>query len=490
MISSASTLQPSTFNLQPSHLSPNILVVGDLMIDHYLFGKVERISPEAPVQVVEIEKEKMLLGGAGNVVNNLLALGAKVSVASVIGDDENGNWIKERLSSKNIDLSLLICQSERNTSKKTRIISSNQQIIRFDKESKDDISKESEEKLLSSISYEYDLILISDYAKGVLTDSLTKKIIAFSNIKNIPIFVDPKGSDYSKYSGATLITPNKKEAELAAGIKIINDESLKKAGFNLKEKYDFKSVIITLSENGMAIFEDEMSKIPTVAKEVYDVTGAGDTVLSALGYAVAKGEDLKEAAKFANYAAGVVVGKVGSATATISEIEEYKKSLHQESSDDFIKDFESIKTLVDNMRQKGQSIVFTNGCFDILHLGHVKYLETAKKMGDILIVGVNSDNSVKRLKGDKRPINPQYDRAYLLAALECVDYVVIFDEDTPYELIKIVQPDILVKGGDYRYKNVVGSDIAKEVRFVDFIEGRSTTSIIKKIGNNNDTNDK
>ena len=319
---------------------------------------------------------------------------------------------------------------------------------------------------------------------------MTKKIIAFSNIKNIPIFVDPKGNNYSKYSGATLITPNKKEAELAAGIKIKDDESLKKVGFNLKEKYDFKSVIITLSENGMAIFEDEMSKIPTVAKEVYDVTGAGDTVLSALGYAVAKGEDLKEAAKFANYAAGVVVGKVGSATATISEIEEYKKSLHQESSEDFIKDFESIKTLVDNMRQKGQSIVFTNGCFDILHLGHVKYLETAKKMGDILIVGVNSDNSVKRLKGDKRPINPQYDRAYLLAALECVDYVVIFDEDTPYELIKIVQPDILVKGGDYRYRNVVGSDIAKEVRFVDFVEGKSTTGIIEKIGNNNDTNDK
>ena len=309
-------------------MKPNILVIGDLMIDHYLFGKVERISPEAPVQVVEIKKEKMLLGGAGNVINNLLALGAKVSVASVIGDDENGEWIKKRLLSKDIDLNNLVCQKARYTSKKTRVISSNQQIIRFDKESKDDISKESEEKLLEVMSNEYDLILLSDYAKGVLTDSLTKKIIAYANIKNIPIFIDPKGSDYSKYSGATLITPNKKEAEIATGIKIEDDESLKKVGFNLKEKYDLKSVIITLSENGMAIFENEMSKIPTVAKEVYDVTGAGDTVLSALGYAVAKGEDLKEAAKFANYAAGVVVGKVGSATATINEIEEYKKSLH------------------------------------------------------------------------------------------------------------------------------------------------------------------
>ncbi len=484
-----SSFAPTT--LPPYHpTTPNILVIGDLMIDHYLFGKVERISPEAPVQVVEIEEEKMLLGGAGNVINNLLALGAKVNVASVVGDDENGEWIKKRLSSKDIDLNNLICQSGRDTSKKTRVISSNQQILRYDKESKDDISKESEEKLLEVMSNEYDLILLSDYAKGVLTDSLTKKIIAFSNIKNIPVFIDPKGSDYSKYNGATLITPNKKEAEIATGIKIQDDESLKKAGFILKEKYDLDSVIITLSENGMAIFEDEMSKIPTVAKEVYDVTGAGDTVLSALGYAVTKGKELKEAAKFANYAAGVVVGKVGSATATLSEIEDYKKSLHQESSEDFIKDFESIKTLVDTIKQKEQTIVFTNGCFDILHLGHVKYLESAKNMGDVLIVGLNSDASVKRLKGETRPINPQYDRAYLLAALECVDYVVIFDEDTPYELIKIVQPDILVKGGDYRYQNVVGSDIAKEVRFVDFVEGKSTTGIIKKIGNENDADDK
>ena len=278
-------------------MKPNILVIGDLMIDHYLFGKVERISPEAPVQVVEIEKEKMLLGGAGNVVNNLLALGVKVSVASVVGNDENGEWIKKRLLSKDIDLNNLVCQKARHTSKKTRVISSNQQMLRFDKESKDDISKESEEKLLEVMSNEYDLILLSDYAKGVLTDLLTKKIIAYANIKNIPIFIDPKGSDYSKYSDATLITPNKKEAEIATDMKIEDDDSLKKVGFNLKEKYDLKSVIITLSENGMAIFENEMSKIPTVAKEVYDVTGTGDTVLSALGYAVAKGEDLKEAAK-------------------------------------------------------------------------------------------------------------------------------------------------------------------------------------------------
>ncbi len=463
---------------------PSILVVGDLMCDHYLFGKVERISPEAPVQVVEIEKEETLLGGAGNVINNLLALGANVEVASVVGDDECGAWLKNRLSKKGIKLDHIITQNGRHTSKKTRVISSNQQIVRFDKESKDNISRQSEEDIFNRINdIEIDIILLSDYAKGVLTPNLTKKLINFAKEKNIPIFVDPKGSDYSKYSGATLITPNKKEAQIATGIDITNDNELIKAGNALKERFDLKNVIITLSEEGMAIFDKDFEKIPTVAKEVYDVTGAGDTVLATLGYGVATGLSLSEAARLANLAAGVVVGKVGSATATLSEIEEYKRSLHQESSEEAIKNFDAIENITDDLRKKGKKIVFTNGCFDILHLGHVKYLEKSKKMGDVLIVGVNSDKSVKRLKGEERPINLEYDRAYILSSLECVDYVVIFDEDTPIELIKRVKPDILVKGGDYRFKKVVGSDIAKEVRFVDFIDGKSTTKIVERIKN-------
>ncbi len=470
--------------------TPHILVVGDLMCDHYLFGKVERISPEAPVQVVEIKEEKTLLGGAGNVINNLLALGAKVSIASVVGDDENATWLKNRLDSKDIDLSLVIIQKDRHTSKKTRIISSNQQIVRFDKESKDDISEESEDIIISNLRDYYDIILLSDYAKGVLTDRLTKKLINFANEKQIAVFVDPKGKDYTKYNGATLITPNKNEAEMATGLSILNDKSLKKVGLKLKKEHELKNVIITLGEEGMAIFGDEFKKIPTVAKEVYDVTGAGDTVLAALGYGVGVRMNLIDAAKFANFAAGVVVGKVGSATATLTEIEEYKKSLHKNNTEDFIKNFDEIENLAQSFKKQNKKIIFTNGCFDILHLGHVKYLEIAKKMGDILIVGVNSDKSVKKLKGDNRPVNCEFDRAYLLLALECVDYVVIFDEDTPYELIKKIKPDILVKGGDYRFKNIIGSDIAKEVRFVDFIDGKSTTNIINKIGNNNDANDK
>ncbi len=461
---------------------PSILVIGDLMCDHYLFGKVERISPEAPVQVVEIEKEETLLGGAGNVINNLLSLGANVEVASVVGDDECGEWLKKRLAKKGIKLKNIITQNGRHTSKKTRVISSNQQIVRFDKESRDDISKQSEEDIISCINdIEIDIILLSDYAKGVLTSSLTKKLINFAKDRNIPIFIDPKGSDYSKYSGATLITPNKKEAQMATNINITSDKELIKAGNVLKERFDLESVIITLSEEGIAIFDKDFEKIPTVAKEVYDVTGAGDTVLATLGYGVATGLSLSEAARLANLAAGVVVGKVGSATATLSEIEEYKRSLHQESSEEAIKNFDAIEVIADDLRKKGKKIVFTNGCFDILHLGHVKYLEKSKKMGDLLIVGVNSDKSVRRLKGDERPINPEYDRAYILSSLECVDYVVIFEEDTPLELIKRVKPDILVKGGDYRFKKVVGSDIAKEVRFVDFVDGKSTTEIVRKI---------
>ncbi len=476
-------------NQKLKNQNPHILVVGDLMCDHYLFGKVERISPEAPVQVVEIKDEKTLLGGAGNVINNLLALGVRVSVASVVGDDENAVWLKNRLGSKGIDLSLIVTQKDRHTSKKTRIISSNQQIVRFDKESKDDILRQSEDEIISNLRDDYDVILLSDYAKGVLTKRLTKKIIDFANEKQISVFADPKGKDYSKYNGATLITPNKLEAQTATGLSISDDVSLQKVGLKLKKECELKNVIITLSEEGMAIFSKEFKKIPTVAKEVYDVTGAGDTVLAALGYGVSVGMDLIEAAELANFAAGVVVGKVGSATASLTEIEEYKKSLHKDNTEDFIKNFDEIESLVLSLKAKNKKIIFTNGCFDILHIGHIKYLEVAKKMGDILIVGVNSDESVKRLKGENRPVNTEFDRAYLLSALECVDYTIIFDEDTPYELIKKVKPDILVKGGDYRFQNVVGSDIAKEVRFVDFVDGKSTTNIIEKINKKFDCED-
>ncbi len=463
---------------------PNILVIGDLMIDEYLWGSCERISPEAPVQVVDIKSESVVLGGAGNVINNLVSLGAKVSVMSVIGDDEAGHELKSMLDKIEVK-SFLVEQKGRKTSRKTRLMASHSQVVRYDKESKNSISYESVKKLYAKLQEKiklYDIILLSDYAKGVLTDKLLEKVISYANKNGVKVLVDPKGENFTKYSGAYLLTPNKKEAELASNIKIENEDSLKEVLENQRLEAELNVSLITLSEHGIAILVDNEVVIkPTVAREVYDVTGAGDTVLASLGFAISLGYDIFTSVEFANLAAGVVVGKLGSATTTLDEIEEYQASLHKSSIELHIKTRKEIKKISTRLKEQNKKIVFTNGCFDILHKGHVSYLNTAKSFGDILILGLNSDLSVKRLKGENRPINSQDDRAYILSALECVDYVVIFDEDTPYELISKIKPDVLVKGADYEGKEVVGSDIAKQTKLVTFIDGKSTTKTIEKI---------
>ena len=464
---------------------PKVLVIGDLMIDHYLWGSANRISPEAPVQVVDIDNESTVLGGAGNVVNNLRALGCNVGVISAIGKDEAGSELKEMLNSIETK-SYLIEQSNRKTSKKSRIIASHSQVVRYDKESKEDITEESCHAIFEEFKFivdDYDIVLLSDYGKGVLTSKLTLNLIEYANSKNKRVLVDPKGDDYSKYFGAYLLTPNKKEAQEATKINIKNNDSLLDALQSLKQTANLTIPLITLSEDGIAIL-DENNKIinkPTVAREVYDVTGAGDTVLASLGYCLAQNLDIGKSLEFANLAAGVVVGKLGSATASLEEIEEYKSSLHKSSIDSHIKTFNEIENTVARLKKQGKKIVFTNGCFDILHRGHVQYLDTAKSFGDVLILGLNSDASVSALKGPTRPINNEDDRAYILAALESVDYVVKFTDDTPYDLIKIIQPDTLVKGGDYEGKDVVGQDIAGQLKLVDFVDGKSTTKTIEKI---------
>lgn len=461
-----------------------IAVIGDLMIDHYIWGKCERISPEAPVQVVEISKENSVLGGAGNVINNLKALECEVDVYTVLGDDSNAKYTQILLEEIDTDKQIIINQKGRVTTKKSRVIASNQQIIRFDDETKEEISEESQKRLLAKLSEKitsYDVILLSDYGKGVLTTTFTKEIISLAKSHNTLLLVDPKGLDYSKYKGATLLTPNKKEAALATKIEIENSETLKEAGFKLKNELDLTYGIITLSEDGIAIFEKEMKVMPTVTREVYDVTGAGDTVLASLGVALSSGLGIQEACEFANKAAAVVVAKVGSATATLNEIEEYEHSLNKGQAESKIKDFTQIIRIAKRLRAQGRKVVFTNGCFDILHAGHVKYLEEAKSYGDALILGLNSDESVSRLKGPSRPINSEEDRAYILASLEAVDYVVKFYDDTPYSLIEAVQPHILVKGGDYKGEKVVGEDIADELKLVKFVDGKSTTRTINKI---------
>jgi D-beta-D-heptose 7-phosphate kinase / D-beta-D-heptose 1-phosphate adenosyltransferase len=467
--------------------TPKVLVIGDLIIDHYLWGSCERVSPEAPVQVINVEKESTSLGGAGNVLSNLNMLGAKVDIISVIGECQTSNELKELLSDIKVESQYLITQNDRFISKKSRVISGQQQVIRFDRESTLEINNDSEKEILKvykKIINSYDIVLLSDYGKGVLTNTLTQSLIEVANKNDKKILVDPKGLDYSKYKGAYLLTPNKKEASEATHLKINNSKTLTKAIKTLKKQYDLNVSIITLSEQGVAIFDNELRIHPTAAKEVFDVTGAGDTILASLGFALSCNTDIDEAIKFANLASGVVVGKIGSSTASLNEIIEYESSLNKSSSSEHIKTWSEISPIINQLKTRGRKIVFTNGCFDILHSGHVQYLEKAKTYGDILVIGLNSDNSVRRLKGKSRPVNNQTDRAYILASLEVVDYLVIFNEDTPLELIKLIEPDVLVKGGDYEGKNIIGQDIAKDIKLVEFIDGKSTTEIINSISQN------
>ena len=470
---------------------PNILVIGDLMIDHYLWGSCDRISPEAPVQVVNVKKESSVLGGAGNVINNLVTLGSVVDVISVIGNDSVANELKSLLEKIDVPTSNLVVENNRKTSKKSRLIASQQQVLRYDMESIDDINENSHKQIIQTLETnidKYSSIILSDYGKGVLTTNLTKEIIKIANKNNIKVLVDPKGKDYSKYKGSYTLTPNKKEAMEATNIDIKDESSLIEALKSLKTQCELEVSLITLSEQGIAIFDDELTIKPTVAREVYDVTGAGDTVIASIAFALGNNLDIKDAIYFANLAAGVVVGKIGSATTTLDEIYEYEYSLHKSNSTSHIKTFDEIKTLSSKLHSQGKKIVFTNGCFDILHVGHVKYLEVAKSYGDVLILGLNADSSVRKLKGPTRPINTQDDRAYILASLESVDYVVIFEEETPYELIKLIKPHVLVKGGDYEGKEVVGQDIADELKLVQFENRKSTTNTIKRIQENEKCN--
>ena len=464
--------------------SPKLLVIGDLMIDHYLWGSCELISPEAPVQVINVESESTMLGGAGNVINNLKALGAKVDVISVVGNCKTSDELKKLLIDIEVDTQYLITQKNRITSKKSRIIASRQQVVRYDRESTDEINIESQSIIINTfkkVIENYEVILLSDYGKGVLTKKLTQSLINFANKSGKKVLIDPKGHDYSKYKGAYLLTPNIKEASEATKINIIDDTSLNQAIIQLKSQFDLDISLITLSDKGVAVYDDEFRIHPTFAREVFDVTGAGDTVLASLGFALACDLNIDEAIEFSNFAAGVVVGKIGSATTTLNEIIEYESSLNKSFSEEHIKTLNEIIALCTELKARGKRVVFTNGCFDLLHAGHVKYLETAKSFGDVLIIGLNSDRSVTALKGEGRPINVQMDRAYILAALEVVDYVVIFDEDTPYKLIKAIKPHTLVKGEDYEGKEVIGQDIADELKLVEFIDGKSSTQNIEKI---------
>lgn len=465
------------------------LVIGDLMLDEYLWGKAERISPEAPVQVVDVLREELRLGGAGNVVNNLAALGAQVSVCSVVGEDDNGWSLLKIFNRRGVATDAIFRDQDRRTSRKTRVVAANQQIVRIDRESRNPLSAESEQQVCAWLELHvagFNVILLSDYQKGVLTPSVIHAVTAAAAKAGIPVLVDPKGSDYRRYHGATILTPNRKEAEAASGIAIRDSESLERAAANIMATAGLEHLLITRSEEGMSLFSrtEPVTHIPTVAREVFDVSGAGDTVLASLAIGLASGLSMAEAARLANIAAGIAVGKLGTSTVSPAEIVNAVAVTHSDS-DAKIKNRDVLTALIAAERERGKRVVFTNGCFDLLHAGHVKYLQQARRLGDLLVLGLNSDASVRRLKGESRPLISEEERAHILAALDCIDYVTIFDEDTPLDLITALKPHILVKGGDYTPEGVVGKDVVEasggRVELISFVDGKSTTNIIERI---------
>jgi len=475
----------------PRFPEQKILVVGDLILDEYLWGEVERISPEAPVQVVDVRREFITLGGAGNVVANLISMGGQVQVCSVIGHDANGQALLDELSRKGVSTEGIFKDPTRPTTRKSRVLAANQQVLRIDREIRRPIDSVWEEKIEQHLKRqlcENAAIILSDYHKGVLTENLLRKVIGLAREQGKPVFADPKGTSYRRYRNASYITPNQKEAAQATGITIQTEDDVRKAGEQLLHELDLDGVILTRGKDGISLFLRGLQPVtlPTRAKEVFDVSGAGDTTLAALTLGFMAGLPMDEAAELANLAAGVVVGKVGTATVTREEILA-ACGYGQSPAGQKVKTVSELQDIISRHRMQGQKIVFTNGCFDLLHIGHIKLLHEARGFGDILIVAINDDDSVRRLKGKNRPCMTHGERAQLLSALNCVDYVVIFSEDTPEKLIADFQPEVLVKGTDYRKSEVVGWQVVESyggsVRLVDLEQDISTSNLIARIIN-------
>ena len=451
------------------------------MLDQYLFGTTSRISPEAPVPVVHVQQTDDRPGGAANVAVNLASLGATTQLIGVVGRDSAAESLEKILRARGIDCNFNRAD-DRPTITKTRVQSRGQQLIRLDQENVAQLRDDSLFATLNAAIGNAGAVILSDYGKGALTD--VTKMIAACRDAGVPALVDPKGTDFAKYHGASLITPNQSEFEAVVGI-CGSDDELVNRGHKLVNELGLGALLVTRSEKGMLLLESGMEPVflLTQAREVYDVTGAGDTVIATLGAAIASGQDLGQAAALANIAAGLVVRKIGVAAVTPSEI---RVAMHQrgQGGRGLVEQGELV-AMVDESRGRDERIVMTNGCFDILHAGHVAYLEEAKSLGDRLIVAVNDDDSVKRLKGESRPINALQDRMLVLAGLAAVDWVVPFTADTPAELISAVLPDVLVKGGDYSPEDIVGGrevlGNGGEVRVLPFRDGHSTTRIIERL---------
>lgn len=465
------------------------LVIGDLMLDRYLWGKVDRVSPEAPVPVVLLDRENCRPGGAANVAANLAGLGMTCRLLGCVGDDEAGKQLIENVAQSGVDTQFIVSLPNRPTITKTRIIGGHQQMLRLDRESSTAFDatelQQVEAAIAKALLVAPSIVLLSDYAKGVLHPDVCQLVIRQAKQAGIPVLVDPKGRDFSKYRGATALTPNRREtAEVCGGINAIAD--LLVAAERLRQELELDFLAVTRSEEGISLIElDRQLHIPAMAKQVFDVSGAGDTVIATLAAGLVAGLGRDDALHLANLAAGIVVGKVGTVPVTAVELLKELTTEEVREQADKVCTLDQLLARVAQWKSAGHSVVFTNGCFDLLHSGHVTYLEQARKLGQRLIIGLNTDRSVSALKGPSRPVIHEADRARVLAALESVDAVILFEEDTPLRLISGIRPDVLVKGSDYSEDQVVGGTEVKSwggrVALVDIVPGRSTSRIIGKL---------
>jgi len=466
---------------------PRVLIVGDLILDRYVWGQVERISPEAPIPVLAARATEARLGGAGNVAANLRAMEAEVEILGVLGADERGANVSELLDKIGVAHAGLLRLSDRPTTEKTRMLGSGAQMLRVDWEDARALSEADSARLVQGLEARVrraGAVVLSDYGKGVLCDAVLRVVIEVAKKCGVPVLVDPKGSDYARYRGATLLTPNRKEAEEALHRRLPSLADMPQAVRDLIRSAGVEAAVITLGPDGMYWLEGESEgHVSTVARAVFDVTGAGDTVIAHLALGLAAKLTFEESVHLANHAAGIVVGKAGAASVTRAELAAVLERGAR--TPGCVCTLPELLRRTADWRAEKKRIVFTNGCFDVLHAGHVAYLREAAAQGDVLVVGVNDDPSVRRLKGAGRPINPVDDRLTVLAALEMVDAVVAFGEDTPLELVQAVTPDVLVKGEDWADKGVVGREWVErhggKVVLAKILPGRSTSAIVEKM---------
>jgi len=467
-----------------------VLVLGDVMLDRFVYGSVERISPEAPIPVISVERMVDMPGGAANVARNLAALGARTTLLGVIGADPAGEALRAQLAASPTIEARLVVDPSRPTSLKTRYVADGQQVMRADRESRAALDAAVEQRLLAELRAglrDANVVVLSDYAKGVLSDSVTRAAIDAARAAAKTIIVDPKSTDFARYRGATLLTPNRLELQRACGRDCGTEDEITREARRLLAQRICDVLVVTRGKDGMSVIgKDELTvHLPTAARQVFDVSGAGDTVVATLALALAAGGAVTEAAQLANLAAGIVVGKRGTATVTTGEIIAVMTPADGRTDPQKIFSLDSVLQLARGWREQGLKIAFANGCFDLLHPGHIWLLEQARQSADRLIVGLNADLSIRRLKGPNRPVQGEVARATVLAAVKSVDAVVIFTEDTPIHLIETLEPDVLVKGADYTLDQVVGADLVLarggKVILAELLSGHSTTETVRRV---------